>query len=109
MAESLAGRLFDLIPDGMTIWEDDDELGCFADRDLRWWMKALGHDRKHTACCTTCGCCVTCTAQMFYGSMVASVIRELDKLGALCEPGEALRAAESHERTPGHPMTPDQP
>lgn len=86
--ETLAERLFDLIPDGMTIWEadDDEELAYFADRDLRWWMKALGHDRKHTACCTSCGCCVTCIAQMFHGAMVASVIRELNKLGALREP-----------------------
>lgn len=86
MSESLPERLLDLIPDDMTIWEDDDELSYFADRDLRWWMKALGHDRKHTACCTSCGCCVTCIAQMFHGAMVASVIRELDKIGALREP-----------------------
>lgn len=31
----LQERLLDLIPDDMTIWEDDDELKHFADRGLR--------------------------------------------------------------------------
>jgi len=97
VAESLPERLFDLIPDDMTIWEDGDELGHFADRDLHWWMKALGHDRRHTACCTSCGCAVTCTAQMFHGALVASVIRELDKLGALREPSALPERTTDHD------------
>ena len=75
--------LIDRLPKDMVIWDDDDEVPAFADRDLSWWLKVLGHDRAHTACCTACGCATTCMAGLFYESVVMSVVRELDKLGAL--------------------------
>ncbi|TQS30025.1 hypothetical protein [Microbispora sp. KK1-11] len=84
--EEFRDRLFDALPDQMTIWADDAELEQFADWDLGKWMHALGHHRVHTACCDRCGCAVTCTGGAFYDAVVSSVLRELDRMGALREP-----------------------
>lgn len=71
-----------LLPKDMVIWADDEELEAFP-----WtfpkWMDVLGHQTVHSACCASCGCAITCTADAFHESLISSVVRELDKLGAL--------------------------
>jgi hypothetical protein len=83
--ETLRDRLEDLLPRDMVIWGDDDELAAFP-WTLRKWLDVLGHEKAHPGCCKACGCATTCMAGAFYTSTVTSVLRELDKLGALCEP-----------------------
>lgn len=83
--------LIDRLPADMNIWADDDELEWFTGRDWRWWADALGHPKAHPSCCKTCGCATTCLHAAFHDALVATVIRELDKLGALRVPKEESR------------------
>ncbi|MFD9950864.1 hypothetical protein ACFWYW_59100 [Nonomuraea sp. NPDC059023] len=85
MTEDERCDLIDLLPDGMVIWDDESELDAFP-WGLRRWLDVLGHRKKHTACCEACGCATTCMAGAFHDALVSSVVRELDKLGALRQP-----------------------
>lgn len=93
MDEEARDDLIDRIPDDMVIWEDEDELGSFP-WTLRKWLDVLGHTRAHAGCCTACGCATTCMAAAFYGSTVSSVVRELDRIGALRQPTEPIELIE---------------
>jgi hypothetical protein len=75
--------LIDLLPADMNIWADDDELEWFTGRDQRWWLDVLGHPKAHPGCCKTCGCATTCMAAAFHDALIATVVRELDRLGVL--------------------------
>lgn len=81
--------LIDQLPTDMTIWDDDQELTHFADRDYRWWRDALGHPRAHPGCCEICGCATTCLLGAFHDAVVAAVVRELNRLGALRKPKDS--------------------
>jgi hypothetical protein len=76
----------DLLPEGMQIWNDDEELEAFPGRDRVWWSNALGHPRAHRGCCRTCGCATTCLLAAYHDALVMTVIRELDRVGALRKP-----------------------
>lgn len=84
--------LIDRLPVDMNIWADDDELDVFTGRDRTWWADALGHPAAHRGCCRTCGCATTCLHDAYHEALVATVIRELNKLGALRLPEETDRA-----------------
>lgn len=86
LTEEQRDVLIDLLPAGMTLWADDEELPHFADRTWAWWRETLGHPKAHTACCKACGCATTCLLGAFYDAVVSSVVRELDRLGALRTP-----------------------
>ncbi len=84
--------LIDRLPADMNIWNDDDELDVFTGRDRTWWAEALGHPAAHRGCCKTCGCATTCLHDAYHDALVATVIRELNKLGALRVPEESGHA-----------------
>lgn len=94
--EELADRIDHTEP----IWQDEDELdgigidGPLRDRNLRWWLDNLGHHAAHRGCCATCGCAVTCMASAFWDATVASVIRQLDRMGALVQLAEGNTATD---------------
>lgn len=90
MTEDERDDIYDLLPDDMVIWSFDDELEHFSHADRRWWMEVLGHERsgENHSCCKKCGCATTCIAGAFHQAMIASTIRELDKLGLLRHPEE---------------------
>lgn len=95
MTEDERCDLIDRLPDDMTLWADDEEIekhGC-AGRDYTWWREALGHPKAHPGCCKTCGCAITCSLAAFYEAVVDSVVRELDKIGALRRPEETSDAS----------------
>ncbi|MEV6580220.1 hypothetical protein AB0M92_18880 [Streptomyces sp. NPDC051582] len=84
MTEEERDALIDQLPTStMILWPDDEELSWFPNRNYGEWRNILGHPHAHTACCETCGCAGTCTLGSFYDSVIASVVRELDKLGLL--------------------------
>lgn len=84
MTEEERDALIDRLPtDTMILWPDDEELSWFPNRNYEEWRDILGHPRAHSGCCKTCGCAGTCLLGAFFDSVVSSVIRELDKLGAL--------------------------
>lgn len=91
MTEEERDDLVDLLPSGMVIWDDEQELaeGHFTDRDWAWWRDALEHPMAHRSCCKTCGCAVTCTLAYFYTALISSTVRELDRIGALVKPSTA--------------------
>ncbi|MGI5414256.1 hypothetical protein [Actinomadura luteofluorescens] len=84
--------LIDRLPADMNIWADDDELETFTDRDRIWWAATLGHPRAHPGCCKTCGCGTVCLFAAHHEALIATVVRELDKLGALRTPKESGHA-----------------
>lgn len=86
MSEDERDGLIDLLPSDANIWGPDDELEIFVGRDREWWAAALGHPQAHPGCCKTCGCATTCLFQLYHDSLVATVVRELNKLGALKKP-----------------------
>lgn len=86
MTEDERLDLIELLPKDMNVWADDDELDTFTGRTFTWWMDVLGHPNAHPGCCKTCGCAITCMAAAFHDALVASVLRELDELGALRPP-----------------------
>lgn len=86
MTEDERDDLIDMLPPGMNIWDPDDELEDFSGRDREWWAEALGHPKMHPGCCKTCGCGATCLFQLHHDLLIATVVRELNKLGALKKP-----------------------
>lgn len=86
MDEEQRDEICDLLPRDMVIWDFEDELGWFANRDVNEWREILGHPYKHRGCCATCGCATSCLFSVFHEAMIGSVIRELDKLGLLLSP-----------------------
>ncbi|MEU1433999.1 hypothetical protein ABZ438_07860 [Streptomyces sp. NPDC005786] len=85
MTEEERDDLIDQLPADMVIWNDDEELQHFGHANSTWWLDALGHTSKGPAhsCCAACGCATTCTAGAFHDALISSVVRELDRLGAL--------------------------
>lgn len=76
--------IFDLVPDEMVIWEDEEELKHFGHATYEWWRKeCLGHPRAHPGCCKTCGCATTCLLGAFHDALISSVIRELSRIGVI--------------------------
>ncbi|PRX91936.1 hypothetical protein [Allonocardiopsis opalescens] len=88
LTEEQRDDLIDQLPDGMTLWGDDSEIAAdwFTPYDYEKWLEILGHPRAHPGCCKTCGCATTCVLGTFYDAVVSSVVRELDKLGAIQVP-----------------------
>jgi hypothetical protein len=86
MTEEERDNLIDLLPEDMILWPDEKELSWFPSRNFAEWRSILGHPKAHTACCGECGCATTCLLGLFYNSVVDSVVRELDKIGALRMP-----------------------
>lgn len=85
MTEEERDDLTDQLPKDMTVWGFDDELPHFQHATLRWWRDNLGHPAAGPthSCCKTCGCGGTCTLGAFEDALISTVIRELDRLGAL--------------------------
>lgn len=86
MTEEERDNLIDQLPTDFPIWDFEDELPTFSHATWSWWREQLGHPRTHRACCGTCGCATTCMASAFHDALVTSVIRELDRIGALKTP-----------------------
>lgn len=89
MTEEERDAVIDLIPSGMIVWSDDEELSWFPNRNYDEWRDILGHPRAHRSCCKTCGCAGTCLLGAFYDAVIASTVRELDKIGLLKSAAEA--------------------
>ncbi len=86
MTEDERDALIDQLPTKtMTVWDDEEELQDFAHATLPWWRDVLGHPPSGPthSCCKTCGCAITCTLGAFEDALISSVVRELDRLGAL--------------------------
>lgn len=90
MTEEERDDLIDLIPHGMTVWADEEELEDFRHATLAWWREVLGHQASGPthSCCKSCGCGGTCLLGAFENALVTTVVRELDKIGALRRPEE---------------------
>lgn len=91
MTEDERDALIDRLPTAdMTVWDPDDELQHFQHATLAWWRDVLGHPNSGPthSCCKTCGCATSCTLGVFEGALIASVVRELDRLGALRTPAD---------------------
>lgn len=86
MTEEERDDLIDLLPADMNIWDPEDELEVFVGRDREWWANALGHPKAHPGCCRTCGCAAPCFFQVYHDALISTVVRELDRLGALKKP-----------------------
>lgn len=88
MTEDERDHLIDLLPDGMTLWADDEEATThFADRTLARWLDDLGHPRAvGHGYCRTCGPAITCPLAAFYDAVASSMARELNRIGALRTP-----------------------
>lgn len=88
MTEDERDDIHDLLPKDMILWSDDDELSWWKDDPWTFskWRRVLEHEPAHPGCCKTCGCAASCMLNVFYGSVVDSVIRELDRIGALRKP-----------------------
>lgn len=104
MTEDERDDLIDRLPDDMILWAVDDELDWWQGDPWTYakWREVLGHPRAHPGCCRTCGCCTSCTLGVFYDGVVSSVVRELDKLGAL----RTLEITASGPITPPAPCSP---
>lgn len=87
MTEEERYIIFDLIPQDMVIWEDDEELPYRQGLDWMSWRASLGHPYSGHGFCRTCGCGTTCILLIFKDALIASVIRELDSHGVLRTPG----------------------
>jgi hypothetical protein len=92
MTEDERDDLIDLLPKDMIVWNDDEELQHFGHATGRWWLDNLGHPAcgPTHGCCKSCGCGGTCILGAFHDAMISSVVRELDRIGALKKP-EAQR------------------
>lgn len=92
-SEEQRDDLIDLLPAGMRIWGDESEIGHLHSHQgtAEFWHEALGHTRAHRGCCKACGCAATCILAAFHDALIASVVRELDRLGALRQPAPAAR------------------
>jgi hypothetical protein len=84
--------IIDAIPDGIDIWERDEEPADYL-RDWRWWRRQLSHPHVDGhGYCKTCGPAVSCTLHVFHDAVIASVVRQLDQLGVLRTLDEATPA-----------------
>ncbi|MEU9670366.1 hypothetical protein AB0E25_33295 [Streptomyces bobili] len=88
MTEEERDDLIDLLPKGMTVWSDEEELQDFRHATLPWWRDALAHPPSGPthSCCKSCGCGGTCLLGAFEDALITSVVRELDRIGALKKP-----------------------
>lgn len=86
MTEEQRDDLIDLLPDDMHIWDAEEEIPRGFGGDFAWWSGHLGHPRSPRGFCTACGRGGTCLASAFHDALVSSVVRELDRLGALRQP-----------------------
>ncbi|QDO02189.1 hypothetical protein FNV62_43545 [Streptomyces sp. RLB3-17] len=88
MTEEERDDLIDLLPMDMVVWNDEEELQHFGHATARWWMDTMGHPVAGPThpCCKSCGCGGTCTLGAFHDAMISSVVRELDRIGALKKP-----------------------
>ena len=88
MNEDERDDLIDRLPKDMVVWAFEDELPDFQHATTRWWMDSLNHPPAGPthACCRSCGCGGACSLGAFSDALVASVVRELDRLGALRSP-----------------------
>jgi hypothetical protein len=88
MTEEERDDLIDLLPKDMVVWNDDEELQHFGHATARWWLDNLDHPAAGPthSCCKSCGCGGTCTLGAFHDAMISSVVRELDRMGALKKP-----------------------
>lgn len=91
MSEEQRDDLIDLLPTGMRIWDDESEIGHLHSPQgaAQWWHDMLGHTRAHRGCCKACGCATTCLLAAFHDALIATVVRELDRLGVLHQPAPA--------------------
>lgn len=90
------------LPESFPIVECDDEFGG-PGGTFESWAAACGHPQdKHT--CTECGRGVSCAFRCFYDAMVASVVRELDRLGHLTPEGVRFISHFDHQDDRG-PVT----
>lgn len=85
MTEDERDDLIDQLPKNMILWSDDEELQYFPNRTYDEWRQILGHPVAGPThhCCKTCGCGGSCLLGVFYDAVVSSVVRELDRIGAL--------------------------
>lgn len=88
MDEGQRDDLIDLIPRNMVVWSDEEELEHFQHATLAWWREVLGHPPcgPTHSCCKTCGCGGSCLLGAFEDALVTTVVRELDRIGALRRP-----------------------
>jgi hypothetical protein len=101
--------LIDRLPDDMNIWDDDAELGAFTGRDWRWWRDRIGHPLAHPGCCKTCGCATTCTGSAFHDALISTVVRELNRIGALRRPEPVGEVPDGDARAAPREAIPDPP
>lgn len=84
MTEEERDDLIDRLPDDMNVWEFEDELDHFPGRDWSWWRAQLGHPHATGhGYCQTCGPGGPCLLAVFHGALITTVVRHLDRLGAL--------------------------
>lgn len=90
MNEDQRLELEDLLPKDPIIWADDSELDWWKDDPwtYRKWALVAGHGpMANGKGCERCGYDTSqCMFAVFHDAMVATVIRELDKLGFLLPP-----------------------
>lgn len=88
--------LEDYLQSNMILWADDDELNWWPTDPwtFKKWMRVLEHEQKDCGCCKKCGHATTCLASLFRDSVVTSVIRELNRIGALRMPPAAEQFTE---------------
>jgi hypothetical protein len=84
--EEQRNDLFDRLPEHFKIVEADEDL-LRTPGTKKSWAEALGHELDDGGRCRTCGRGQSCIFHAFYDAVVASVIRELDKLGHLTPSG----------------------
>lgn len=100
MNEEQRDRLYDLLPvSTMTVWTDDEELEHLP-YDVKYWADVLGHPRtaRDGKACATCGNGMTCVQAAYEEALITSVIRELDKIGALNNPDTVAVPREALDR-----------
>lgn len=81
MSDDVRWDLIDKIPDDMSIYGSDH---VEAPLTVGVWRDALEHPYvEGHGFCRTCGPATTCMLMAFYDAVMLSVVRELDKMGAL--------------------------
>lgn len=81
MSDDVRWDLINKIPDDMSIYGSDHSEGQWT-----WaqWREGLGHPYAvGHGYCKTCGAGGPCELAAFYDAVMLSVVRELDKMGAL--------------------------
>jgi hypothetical protein len=100
MGQDAREDLLDLLPKNPTLWADDEEIGRGCGGDYAYWAEILGHPKAHPGCCKTCGCAITCTLAAFYDAMEATLLRELDRIGALRSSAEVIASRDELATNP---------